>query len=133
MGLLGAEGGPRNWQVAGMYLDLLGPVESFARTPFRSVQGPFGMVRVMKAEDLLVEHVLVSVYPGENATARKCARELAVVALSGALQMNWAQLGTAPGSGRHPACRGTGRPARWSGWDAGRNHKCQAALGPSPP
>jgi len=133
MGLLGAEGGPRNWQVAGMYLDLLGPVESFARTPFRSVQGPFGMVRVMKAEDLLVEHVLVSVYPGENATARKCARELAVVALSGALQMNWAQLGTAPGSGRQPACRGTGRARRGCGWGAGRNHKCQAALGPSPP
>jgi hypothetical protein len=33
MGLLGATGGPRNWQVAGMYLDLLGPVGSFARTP----------------------------------------------------------------------------------------------------
>ena len=29
MGLLDAKGGPRNWQVAGMYLDLLGPVESF--------------------------------------------------------------------------------------------------------
>jgi len=89
MGMLGGKGGPRNWQVAGMYLDLLGPVESFARTPFRSVQGPYGTVKVMKAEDLLVERVLVSVYPGENATARKCARELAVVALSGALQMNW--------------------------------------------
>src|ERR1041384_2406595 len=25
MGLLGAKGGPRNWQVAGTYLDLLGP------------------------------------------------------------------------------------------------------------
>src|SRR5438067_655236 len=25
MGLLGAKGGPRNWQVAGMYVDLLGP------------------------------------------------------------------------------------------------------------
>jgi hypothetical protein len=89
MGKLGAKGGPRNLHVAGMYLDLLGPVESFARTPFRSVQGPYGMVKVMKAEDLLVERVLVSFYPGENATARKCARELAVVALSGALQMNW--------------------------------------------
>jgi len=26
-----------------------------------------------------------------------------------------------PRSGRHPACRGTGRPARWSCADAGRN------------
>ena len=41
MGLLGAKGGPRNWQVAGMYLDLLGPVESFARTPYRRVEAPY--------------------------------------------------------------------------------------------
>ena len=30
MGLLGAEGGPRNWKVGGVYVDFLGPVESFA-------------------------------------------------------------------------------------------------------
>ena len=89
MGQLGAEGGPRNWQVAGMYLDLLGPVESFARTPFRRLQGPYGPVAIMKAEDLLVERVLVSVYPGPNPTARDCARKLAGVALGGALDMNW--------------------------------------------
>lgn len=89
MGLLGAQGGPRNWQVAGMFVDMLGPAESFARTPYRRVQGPFGEVQVMKAEDLLVERVLISVYPGENLTARDCARELAVVALAGAVPMNW--------------------------------------------
>jgi hypothetical protein len=92
MGLLGAKGGPRNWQVAGMYLDLLGPVESFARTPFRRVNGPFGEVQVMKAEDLLVERVLVSVYPEENLSARECARELAVVALAGAVNMDWSEV-----------------------------------------
>ena len=89
MGLLGAKGGPRSWQVAGMFVDMLGPAESFARTPYRRVQGPFGEVQVMKAEDLLVERVLISVYPGENLTARDCARELAVVALAGAVPMNW--------------------------------------------
>src|SRR5438128_6179736 len=52
MGLLNAEGGPRNWKVAGMYLDLLGPVETFARTPYRRVEGPYGGVMVMKTEDL---------------------------------------------------------------------------------
>ena len=66
MGLLGAKGGPRNWQVAGMFVDLLGPAESFARTPYRRVQGPYGEVLVMKPEDLLVERVLVSVYPGKE-------------------------------------------------------------------
>lgn len=89
MALLGAEGGPRNWKVAGMYLDLLGPVESFARTPYRRVEGPYGSVLVLKPEDLLVERVLVSTYPQPNETARKCARELAIVALGGGFNMNW--------------------------------------------
>jgi len=89
MAMLQAEGGPRNWKVAGLYLDLLGPVESFARTSFRSIQGPYGDVLTMKPEDLLVERVLVSTYPQPNETARKCARELAMVALGGGLEMNW--------------------------------------------
>jgi hypothetical protein len=92
MGLLAAKGGPRNWQVAGMYFDLLGPVESFARTPYRRVQAPYGEVLVMKVEDLLVERVLVSVYPEKDPAARKCARELAVVALTGAVSTNWAEV-----------------------------------------
>jgi len=92
MGRLGAKGGPRNWQVAGMYLDLLGPVESFARTPFRRVQGPYGEVQVMKTEDLLVERVLCSVYPERDETARRCARELAMVALSGVVPVDWSEV-----------------------------------------
>ena len=75
MGLLGAKGGPRNWQVAGMFVDVLGPAESFARTPFRRVEAPYGEVLVMKPEDLLVERVLVSVYPEKNPAARECAQE----------------------------------------------------------
>ena len=92
MGLLGAEGGPRNWKVAGMYFDLLGPAESFARTPYRRVEGPYGSVLVMKPEDLLVERVLVSVYPGMNPTARECARTLAGVALRGQIEMDWREV-----------------------------------------
>ena len=75
MGLLGAKGGPRNWEVAGMFVDVLGAAESFARTPYRCVQGPCGKVLLMKPEDLLVERVLVSVYPGENLAARDCAKK----------------------------------------------------------
>ena len=89
MGLLGAVGGPRNWQVAGMFVDVLGSVESFARTPFRRVQAPYGDVVVMKPEDLLVERVLVSVYPGENLTARDCAKKLAAMILDGVIPVNW--------------------------------------------
>ena len=89
MSQLGAKGGPRNWQVAGMYLDLLGPVESFAHTPYRRLKGPYGKVVVMKPEDLLVERVLVSVYPERNPAARDCAKKLAAVALGSAMDINW--------------------------------------------
>jgi hypothetical protein len=74
MGQLGARGGPRNWQVAGAFVDLLGPVESFARTPYRRVEGPYGVLLLMKPEDLLVERVLVSVCPQEDPGPRGCAR-----------------------------------------------------------
>src|SRR5438105_2594174 len=70
MGMLGAKGGPRSWQVAGLFLDLLGPVESFARTPFRRVGAPYGSVLLMKPEDLLVERILVASYPQEDKAAR---------------------------------------------------------------
>ena len=89
MGLLGAKGGPRNWQVGGMYLDLLGPVESFARTPFRRVEAPYGSFLLMKPEDLLVERVLVSVYPGENQAARDCAKKFIAVILGGVIAVDW--------------------------------------------
>ncbi len=89
MGLLGAKGGPRNWQVAGMYVDVLGPAESFARTPYRRIQAPYGDVLLMKPEDLLVERVLVSVYPGASKPARDCAKVLAAVALRKEIEMNW--------------------------------------------
>ena len=89
MGLLDAKGGPRNWQVAGMYLDLLGPVESFARTPYRRVEGPYGSILVMKPEDLLVERVLMTFYLGESQTARDCAKKFISVILTGGMAVNW--------------------------------------------
>jgi hypothetical protein len=92
MGLLGAKGGPRNWEVAGMYVDLLGPAESFARTPYRRVLGPYGEVQLMKAEDLLVERVLVSIYPGANENARDCARKLIAVILGGDVAVDWEEV-----------------------------------------
>jgi hypothetical protein len=92
MGLLGAKGGPRSWQVAGMYFDLLGPAETFARTPYRRVQAPYGDVLIMKPEDLLVERVLVSVSPGENLAARDCAKAFIAVALREELEMDWTEV-----------------------------------------
>jgi hypothetical protein len=92
MGLLGAKGGPRNWQIAGMYVDLLGEAESFARTPFRRIEAPYGEVLLMKPEDLLVERVLVSFYTGPNVAARKCAKVLIAVILRGQIAVDWSEV-----------------------------------------
>jgi hypothetical protein len=92
MGLLGAKGGPRNWEVAGMFLDLLGPAESFSRTPYRRIEAPYGTVLVMKPEDLLVERILVAVYPEENQAARACAKMLLSGILRGQIEVNWEEV-----------------------------------------
>jgi hypothetical protein len=92
MGELGAEGEPRSWRVAGFYVDLLGPAESFAHTPYRSLQGPYGEVLVMKPEDLLVERVLVSFYPEPTPQARDCAKKLIATALGGGIAVDWKEV-----------------------------------------
>lgn len=92
MGLLGGTGGPRNWLVAGMYVDILGLAESFARTPRRVLTGPYGPIKVIQPEDLFVERVLGAFYPEQNQTAHECAKKLAAVALGGGLDMNWGEV-----------------------------------------
>ena len=92
MGKLQAEGGPRSWRVAGLFVDLLGHVENFARTQRREIAGPYGLVQVFQPEDLLVERVLVSTYPRPNEEARDCARKLLAVALRGQLEMDWPEV-----------------------------------------
>jgi hypothetical protein len=92
MALLDAKGGPRNWRVAGMYLDLLGPEESFSRTSFRRIEAPYGSFLVMKPEDLLVERVLMTFYPGENLAGRDCAKKLIAVILTKGLPADWSEV-----------------------------------------
>ncbi len=92
MGQLHAAGGPRSWEVAGAFVDLLGPLETHARTPLRQVEGPYGVVMIIQPEELLVERVLVSVYPQAHAPAREAARKLFAVALQGGLEMSWPEV-----------------------------------------
>jgi len=92
MGELGAQGGPRSWQVAGMFVDLLGTLESLARTPLRKLEGPYGIIQIVQPEELLVERVLVSVYPQSHPPARECAKMLAAVALKGQVPMDWKEV-----------------------------------------
>ena len=92
MGLLGARGGPRNWQVAGQFVDILGEVETLARTPFDEIQAPYGLVKVVSPEEVLVERVLISVYPQSHPPAEDCARKLIAVALERHVEMDWAEV-----------------------------------------
>lgn len=92
MGQLAARGGPRSWQVAGLFVDLLGPLEADARSPLRELAGPFGRVMLVSPEELLVERVLVAVYPQPNREARACARALAIVARRDQVQFEWKEV-----------------------------------------
>ncbi len=89
MGKLKGEGGPRSWQVAGMFVDILGQIETLARTPFRKLDAPYGPIKISQPEELLVERILVSVYPGENETARNCAKAFLSTALRGQIELDW--------------------------------------------
>jgi hypothetical protein len=92
MGQLGARGGPRSWEVAGLFVDLLGPLETLARTPLRNLKGAYGVIQIVQPEELLVERVLVSVYPQGYVPARQCAKKLVAVALGGALKLDWEEV-----------------------------------------
>ena len=89
MGRIGAAGGPRNWRVAGLFVDILGEVEKLARTPFGELLAPYGPVRLVSPEDLLIERILISVYPQRHEPAELCARKLIAVALSGQVEVDW--------------------------------------------
>jgi len=89
MATLGATGGPRSWQVAGLYIDLLGFLENESRAPCRSIVTPFGPVNILPAETALVERVLLAFYPQPDPDAREVARKLLAACLSGATPVDW--------------------------------------------
>ncbi|MDW8345020.1 MAG: hypothetical protein RMM51_11085 [Verrucomicrobiae bacterium] len=89
---LGARGGPRSWEVGGMFVDLLGVVEKEARSPLRVLEGPFGPVKLLDPEELPVERVLIAVYPRADSSARACARQLLGVAVTGKVQVDWVEV-----------------------------------------
>lgn len=92
MGRLKGEGGPRSWKVAGGFVDILGELETAARTPLRRARGPYGEYVLIQPEDLLVERVLVSTYPQAYPPAREIARQLLAVALQGGFEMDWQEV-----------------------------------------
>ncbi len=56
------------------------------------MQGAYGLVRLVSPEDLLVERVLISVYPQPDQTADQCARKLIAVGLTGQVEIDWVEV-----------------------------------------
>lgn len=89
MAQLHATGGPRSWQVGGLFVDVLSTFENSAQTPVRRLNGPCGQVLVSPVEELLVERVLVSNYPADYPPARDCAKKLLAASLLGEIETDW--------------------------------------------
>ncbi len=92
MGRLHATGGPRSWEVGGLYVDVLAAFEHLARTPIRRLAGPCGEVRICPVEKLIVERVLISKYPGDFPPALACAKKLLAAALLTEVETHWAEV-----------------------------------------
>ncbi|MBI2440094.1 MAG: hypothetical protein HYV35_01860 [Lentisphaerae bacterium] len=92
IGRLGGTGGPRSWQVAGLYVDLLGLLENEARTPCRTMETPCGVISIVPAELILVERTLMAYYPRPDAQARNVAKKLLAVCLQQITPIDWKEV-----------------------------------------
>jgi hypothetical protein len=81
---LGKPLGVRRGDIAGVIVDLLGQVESSARTPFQAV----GPLRLIQLEDLIAERLLVATVPTQNAERLEVARVLVTLVVAGMLQVD---------------------------------------------
>ena len=93
MSQLAATGGPRSWKTAGLFVDLLGFLESEAATPCRTIVTPCGPISVVPAELAVVERALLAYYPRPDPEARDVAKKLLAVCLSGETPVDWAEVG----------------------------------------
>ena len=84
---LGGKGLGRNWLVCGLYIDLLGILESETALAERTVETPYGPVKIIPPELALVERVL---YAEQDAECIASARQMMVAALAD-LSFDWSE------------------------------------------
>ena len=84
---LGGKGVARSWEVCGLYVDLLGILENESVLPNRELETPYGTVRIIPPELVLVERILIAYYP-PSAELLVTARKMMVAAL-GDSNFNW--------------------------------------------
>ena len=84
---LGGKGLGRNWLICGLYVDILGLLESETALPDRIVQTPYGEVRMLPPELALVERVL---FAEQDAECVASARQMMAAALKDA-DFDWVE------------------------------------------
>jgi hypothetical protein len=74
-------------------IDLLGEVETVGVAPWQTLQGPYGAVRLMPVEELLVERTFMAVVrEPRDEEAWTAAKQLAAVCLSGEVPADWGKV-----------------------------------------
>lgn len=84
---LGGKGLGRNWLICGLYVDLLGVLETKSTLPERTLETPYGTVRILPPELALVERIL---YAEQDAECVASARQMMAAALADA-SFDWAE------------------------------------------
>ncbi|NJL19306.1 MAG: hypothetical protein HC901_03235 [Bdellovibrionaceae bacterium] len=92
MSELGGAGGVRSFILGGLYIDLLNEVETIAKTDFVTLECPYGPLRLIPVEELIVERVLTSVYPQPNLENENCAKKLIAYGLSATGPCDWKEV-----------------------------------------
>ena len=91
MGKLGAAGGPRSWKVAGLFVDMLGLLESESIKRCTELQTPYGPVSLIPPEMILVERVLAAVYPSRDQEQYDIAKKMMASGLSKDAAFDWSE------------------------------------------
>lgn len=82
--------GGRSWRVSGLWIDLLGDLNSLSNTGASKLPTPIGTVVLIAVEDLLAGRVFSArKWTGFNEEEDHCARKLMTAALSGSIRIDW--------------------------------------------
>ena len=83
----------RTFKIGGIFVDILGELDTWANTALREMRGEDGtLLRLIQPEDLLPHQILVATYPTEQPQAMQAARKLLAVCLKGSVQVDWTEM-----------------------------------------
>lgn len=86
-------GSIRTFKIGGVFVDILGELDTWATTPLRELRGEDGgLLRLIQPEDLLPHRILVATYPTEQPQAMAAARKLLAVCLRGEVEVDWTEM-----------------------------------------